>query len=180
MRRLHHRHGSSRGLLADPTRSTLHMESGSNSSSTLPRLSANESRRTPTLSSSVRWRLASGVGFSIADVPAAPHLAGRTAGDEDRQVRVIMKVGIAHPAAVEVERVVQERAVPLGCGLQLREELGEQRHMELVDLGHPGDLCGVVAVVRERVVRVGDADLGIGPRAGFAGELEGDHPGDVP
>ena len=40
------------------------IESGSNRSSILPRLSANESRRTPTLSSRVRWRLASGVGFA--------------------------------------------------------------------------------------------------------------------
>ena len=50
-------------------------------------LSANESRRTPTLSSSVRCKLASGVGFSIPNVPAALHLPGRAAGDEDRQVR---------------------------------------------------------------------------------------------
>ena len=48
-----------------------------------------------------------------------------------------------------------------------------------VDLGHLGDLLGVVAVVRQRVVRVGDADLGIGPVAGLAGELEGDDAGDV-
>ena len=40
------------------------IESGSNKSSILPRLSANESRRTPTLSSRVRWRLASGVGVA--------------------------------------------------------------------------------------------------------------------
>ena len=40
------------------------IDSGSNSSSTLPWLSAKESRRTPTLSSRVRWRLASGSGLS--------------------------------------------------------------------------------------------------------------------
>ena len=39
-------------------------ESAWNSSSILPLLSANESRWTPTLSSSVRWRLAKGVGLS--------------------------------------------------------------------------------------------------------------------
>src|ERR1017187_10389880 len=99
----------------------------------------------------------------LADVAPAPHLAGRAAGDEDRQVRMVVEVGVAHAAAVEVERMVQERAISLGRCLQLREELGKQRHVELVDLGHPRDLLGVVPVVRERVVRVGDSDLGIGP-----------------
>ena len=46
--------------------------------------------------------------------------------------------------------------------------------------GHLRDLGRVVPVVRERMVRVGDADLGIGPPAGLAGELERDDPRDVP
>lgn len=93
---------------------------------------------------------------------------------------MIVEVGIAHPAPVEVKRVVEERAVPLGRGLQLPDELGEQRDVECVDLGHLRDLVGVVPVVGERMVRIGDADLGIGPRAGLPGELECDDPGDVP
>ena len=40
-------------------------------------------------------------------------------------------------------------------------------------------LARVVAVVRQRVVRVGDADLGVGPRAGLACELKGDDASDV-
>src|SRR5580765_6660188 len=44
--------------------SSAQIESGWDSSSILPLLSANESRWTPTLSSSVRWRLASGLGLS--------------------------------------------------------------------------------------------------------------------
>ena len=45
--------------------------------------------------------------------------------------------------------------------------------------GHLGDLVGVVAVVRQRMVRIGHADLRIRAIARLAGELERDHPRDV-
>ena len=115
----------------------------------------------------------------ISDVPPAPHLAGRASGDQDRQVHMVVHVRVAHPAAVEIEAVVQKRAVPFGRRLELGEEFGEERHVEPVDLGHLGDFGGVVPVVGERVVRVGYADLRIGSRTGFAGELERDDAGDV-
>src|SRR4051794_26016270 len=44
------------------TETRSYIDTGSNSSSTLPRLSANDSRRTPPLSSSVGCRFAGGVG----------------------------------------------------------------------------------------------------------------------
>src|SRR4029077_176193 len=55
---------------------------GANKSSTLPLLSAKESRWTPTLSSSVRWRFASGTGFAylmwrVAFIPVAEPPATR-------------------------------------------------------------------------------------------------------
>ena len=51
--------------------------------------------------------------------------------------------------------------------------------VEAIDQGHLRDLRGVVAVVGERVMRVGNADLGIGAVAGFARQLEGDDAGDI-
>ena len=75
--------------------------------------------------------------------------------------------------------MVEQRAVAFRRGLQLLQEVGEQRHVERVDLGHLRDLLRIVAVVRERMVRIGHADLGIGARAGFARQLEGDDAGDV-
>ena len=52
--------------------------------------------------------------------------------------------------------------------------------MELVDLRHLGDLRRIVAVVRQRVVRIGDARLGeISAIAGFARQLEGANARDV-
>src|SRR5262245_29944501 len=39
--------------------------------------------------------------FGVLDVPPALHLSGAAAGDDDRQVDVIVNVRIAHAAAVE-------------------------------------------------------------------------------
>src|SRR5262245_18352520 len=115
-----------------------------------------------------------------ADVPPALHSCGCALSYQDRQVGVVVYVRIAHTTAVQVDRVIEQSAVPFLGRLELAEKLREQRHVEPVDLGDLGDLLGVVAVVRKRVVRVGHADLGIGAVTGFARELEGDHARDVP
>src|SRR5262249_34697526 len=115
----------------------------------------------------------------ILNVAAALHLSGAAAGDDDRQVDVIVDVRIAHTAAVEHHRVVEQRAAAVRRRLQLLEVVGGQRDVEGVDLRHPRDLLRIVAVVRQRVMRVGDANLRIGARAGFARELEGDDAGHV-
>ena len=85
--------------------------------------------------------------FGELDVTPASHSAGRATGDQDRQVRMVMDVGIADAAAVEIERMVEQGAVPFRRGLQFPEELGEQRHMELIDLRHARDLFRIVAVM---------------------------------
>jgi len=58
----------------------------------------------------------------------------------------------------------------LPAWLQFSKELGEQRHMELIDLRHARDLFPIVAVMREGMMRIGNANLGIGAIAGFACE----------
>ena len=87
--------------------------------------------------------------------------------------------GIAHAAAVQVERMVEQRAVAFRRGLQLLQELREQRDVELIDLGHLGDLLRIVAVMRQRMMRIGNADLRIGAVAGFARQLKRDDARDV-
>ena len=57
-------------------------------------------------------------GLVVADVSIAFHPACRAPGDEDRQVGVIVHVGVSNAATVEQQRVIQERAVALGRGLQ--------------------------------------------------------------
>ncbi len=51
--------------------------------------------------------------------------------------------------------------------------------MELVDLRHARDFLRIIAVMRKRVVRIGNSDLGISAIAGFARELERDDACDI-
>src|SRR5262245_58088257 len=55
--------------------------------------------------------------LGVLDVTGAFDRARTAAGDKDRQVHVIVHVGIAHSAAVQIDGMVQQAAVALGNGL---------------------------------------------------------------
>ena len=101
------------------------------------------------------------------------------ADHQHRQILVRMAVAVAQAAAVDDERVIEQRAVAVGRVLHLVDEAREQLHVHRVDLGHPLDPLGVAAVVRERVVRIGHADLRIRPHAAFASHHQRDDAGHV-
>src|ERR1051325_12119549 len=88
--------------------------------------------------------------FGVAKMAAAAHAAGSAARDDDRQIGVIMNVGVAHAAAIKIERVIEERAIAIGSLLHFLEEFGEERDVELIDLRHAGDFVRIVAVMRKR------------------------------
>ena len=69
-----------------------------------------------------------------------------------------MQVAVAHAAAVEDQRVIEQRAVAVRRGLQLLEEVGEQLRVIGVDPGLLRDQLRVVAVMRHGVVLLGHAD----------------------
>src|SRR4029077_2103214 len=56
------------------------------------------------------------------DVAPAFHSARRATGDKDRQVRMVMYVGIADAAAVKIERMIEQCAISFRRGLQFSEE----------------------------------------------------------
>src|SRR4051812_30757956 len=118
-------------------------------------------------------------GLGILDVPSALDAGSSATRDEDREVHVIVNVGVAHAAAIEVQRVVEQRAVPFRRRFQFFEKVRKERDVERVDLRHPRNLFRVVAMMRERMVRIRDTDLRIGPVARFTGELERDYTRDV-
>jgi hypothetical protein len=53
----------------------------------------------------------------VTDVTVALHTASRTTGHENGQIRVVMDVRVADAAAIENERMVEQRATALGRGL---------------------------------------------------------------
>ena len=80
----------------------------------------------------------------------------------------------AMPGAVHHRHVIQQRAVAVGRRLQLPEQPGEHLHVIGVDLGDLRDLLRFLLMVRDRVMRVGHADLRIGHAAVLVSHHEGD------
>ncbi len=71
--------------------------------------------------------------------------------------------------------MIQQRAVAIGRGLQLRQIMREQLHVIGVDLGHTLDQFRKIVVVRQRVMRFRHADLRIRARALLLAQHERDH-----
>ena len=115
----------------------------------------------------------------VFDVPPTLQAGRGAAGDQNREVHVVVQTRVAHPASVQEHGVVEQRALAVRRGLQLPEEIGEQRHMERADLGDLLDLHRIVAVMAGRMVRLRDANLGISTVAELARKLEGADPCDI-
>ena len=113
------------------------------------------------------------------DVLAALQLAAAAADHDVRQRVVIVRVAVAHVAAVEQHRVIQQRAVAVLRRVELRQELAEQADVERLNARQHLELLGLVLVVRDRMVPFGDADLRVGAVADLARHHEREHARDV-
>ena len=92
---------------------------------------------------------------------------------------MIVHVRITDATAIENQRVIEQRTVPIRRRFHLRDELGEQRDVERIDLRHAFDFRRIVSVMRQRMMRIGHADFGISAIARLARELERDDARDV-
>ena len=90
-----------------------------------------------------------------------------------------MQVAVAHAAAVENHHLVQQRGVAVRGLPQPVEVVSEKLSVIAADLGQLGQAFGLVLVVRQRVVRVGHPDLGIGLGGELGRHQEGDDAGHV-
>src|SRR5262249_10003886 len=85
-------------------------------------------------------RVLSGLDVTMALADGASQCCERQWG---RRVRV----PVAHPAAIENQRVVEERAVPVWCGAHLLNELGKVADVIDVQLRVLGNLLRFFAVM---------------------------------
>src|SRR5215203_5422434 len=115
----------------------------------------------------------------VSDVAAALEPRASSTSDDDRQVRVIVNVGISHAAAEQIERVIEQRSIAIWRRLELLDEIREQRHVVRVDLGELHQLLRIVGVMRHGMMRLWHADVWVGSGARFTGQLERDDPSDV-
>ena len=133
-------------------------------SSVLPKRSATLSQRLATgvQSPATRWR-------SPLILPPAP-------SDRDEREGIgRVRLAVAHSAAVEDQRVVEDRALAFGHGAQLLQEVREEAREVSADLGVQLHVLGTVAMVRHVVVRLPDLEQRVGPLAGFTRHHEREH-----
>ena len=84
-----------------------------------------------------------------------------------------MPVAVGVAAAINDLRIVQQRvAVHVLCGLHLLQEVGELADVAMINLGHLLNPIRPVAVVREIVMAVVDADFGEVAVVAVAGDHE--------
>ena len=95
---------------------------------------------TPARLSSVSSRLACGVSCGYLQVLPALDLAVALAQDHVGQRIVVVQVAVAHVAAVQDDRMIQQRAVAILRGRQLLDELGEHLRVVVLDLHQALDL----------------------------------------
>src|SRR3954462_9619214 len=115
----------------------------------------------------------------IFNMTPAFHSGCGAAGDQNRQIRMIMYVRIPDTAAVKIERMVEKSSVSFTGGLQLLQELSKKGDVKLINLRHARDFFRIIAVMRKRMVGIGNTDLGVSAIARFTSELKCDDPCDV-
>src|SRR5688572_11292774 len=109
---------------------------------------------------------------SANDVSAAFHRSSGATDEQRRQQISRVDVSIPHAAAVQDQGVIEQRAVTVRSGAKPLDEFRKQRQMIRVDLGVGLDRLRPVAVVGDRVVRLGDTDVRIGALAQLASDHE--------
>src|SRR5580704_5757808 len=83
----------------------------------------------------------------VAQVPATLELSASAASHQIRQREMIMQIAVAHVAAEENDRIVQQIAVAIRRALQLPEEARKQRDVIVLDLHQLLDLFRQVLVM---------------------------------
>jgi hypothetical protein len=123
-------------------------------SANVPVLSPTFSTGTPARSSSVSSRFACGVSCGYTQVLAALDAAVTLAEHDVRQRVVVVQVAVRHVAAVQDDRVVEQRAVAVLRVGQLLDELREDLRVVVLDAdsarSSPGRSRGATAGGRPR------------------------------
>src|ERR1700680_477633 len=89
-----------------------------------------------------------------------------------RQIRVIVTIAVAQPAAVRQQGVIEEAAVAVWRGFQLSEKVAELLNVIGVDARDLFDPFRITAMMSQGVMGVGNADFAIGSSAALARQHE--------
>ena len=112
-------------------------------------------------------------------VAVALQLPVRAAHQQHRRIVAIVRVAVAHAGAEVDHRAVEQRRVAVLRLLQLADEFRQLRHVIRRQLRVFGNALGRVAVVRDRMVRLGEADVRIAAAGALVADHEREHPREV-
>ncbi len=110
---------------------------------------------------------------------SALDLPRRAACQQDGQVLVRVHIAVAQAASVDEHRVIQQVAIAVRRGPQPVQVVREHLDMMRVDLGELFDLLPVSLMMRDSVMRIGNADRTIRPVAAFPADHDRDHAREV-
>src|SRR6266511_145062 len=113
------------------------------------------------------------------DVQVAFQLARRVTGKKQRAPFVIVNVGVPHRRTIYDQAVIEQRAVAVGCRLQLLEEVRDQAHVILVDGVELQNAVFPFLVVRRGMEARVDAALRVHATRTVAAHLERKHARDL-
>src|SRR5262245_33545355 len=99
------------------------------------------------------------------DMPITLERSGRASEKNDGERIVVVLVPVAHAASIENHRMVEERAIAIGCRRELVDEIGEHRYVILVDQREIVHVRFRVRVVRSAMEGAAVAALRVSRRA---------------
>src|SRR5678815_895180 len=117
--------------------------------------------------------------FWIDEMATAFESAASAADHECWQWTVCMTVAVADARSIQNDHVVEQRAIAVGSVAQLLQIIREEFQMVLLNLGALLHLDRIVLMMRQRMMRLRNADLWVRPRALLAPVHECDDAGDV-
>src|SRR5258708_2487999 len=114
-------------------------------------------------------------GVRTAYMQIAFQLSIGVAGQENRHALVVVNIAVAHGAAIQNHRMVQQIAVTVRRVLQLLQEVRQQADMVAVEFGELRDFRRILLVMRARMKRSLHSALRKHARTHIAAHLERGH-----
>src|SRR5688572_16252841 len=101
------------------------------------------------------------------------------AHQQRRQIVVLVAIAVTDAAAVDDYGVIEQRALGVLGRLHLAQEVTQHLDVVLIDFLNPLNLCGVVEMVRQAMMRVRHSHGTVSPVAAFAADHKGNYPSQV-
>ena len=109
------------------------------------------------------------INIRIDYVAARLYAAIPAAQEQTRYVVMQVLVRVAHAAAVNRHRMIEQGSVAFLNRFELLDQVGKLFHVMAFDFRGLLNQLGSAPVMRQRVMRIGEAELGVGSGTGFLG-----------